>query len=56
MQIANIMQKNLQLLPQKYFFNSIEVLDGKFLSGKVEEPEEKIKLQKWLGRLMEFAL
>ena len=47
-----IMQKNLvarlSLTEKKYFLNiQIEVLDGRiFLSGKVEEPEEKIKITK----------
>ena len=47
-----IMQKNLSarlVLADKKYFLSIqsEVLDGRiFLSGKVEEPEEKIKITK----------
>ena len=47
-----IMQKNLSarlaLADKKYFFSiQTEVLDGRiFLSGKVEEPEEKIKITK----------
>ena len=47
-----IMQKNLSArlaLTEKKYFISIqsEVLDGRiFLSGKVEEPEEKIKITK----------
>ena len=47
-----IMQKNLSarlaLADKKYFFSiQAEVLDGRiFLSGKVEEPEEKIKITK----------
>jgi osmotically-inducible protein OsmY len=47
-----IMQKNLSarlILADKKYFLSIqsEVLDGRiFLSGKVEEPEEKIKITK----------
>ncbi len=47
-----IMQKNLTarlVLSEKKYFLSIqsEVLDGRiFLSGKVEEPEEKIKITK----------
>ncbi len=47
-----IMQKNLvarlSLSEKKYFLNiQVEVLDGRiFLSGKVEEPEEKIKITK----------
>ena len=47
-----IMQKNLStrlILADKKYFISIqsEVLDGRiFLSGKVEEPEEKIKITK----------
>ncbi len=47
-----IMQKNLvarlSLNEKKYFLNiQVEVLDGRiFLSGKVEEPEEKIKITK----------
>jgi len=46
------MQKNLSarlaLLDKKYFlYVQSEVLDGRiFLSGKVEEPEEKIKITK----------
>ena len=50
-----IMQKNLSArlaLKDKKYFLSIqsEVLDGRiFLTGKVDEPEEKIKLLKWLG-------
>ena len=48
----NIMQKNLvarlSLSEKKYFLNiQVEVLDGRiFLSGKVNEPEEKIKITK----------
>ena len=51
-----IMQKNLKarlaLSDKKYFLSvQTEVIDGRiFLSGKVEEPEEKLKLLKWLGR------
>ena len=47
-----IMQKNLvarlSLNEKKYFLNiQVEVLDGRiFLSGKVKEPEEKIKITK----------
>ena len=47
-----IMQKNLvarlSLSEKKYFINiQVEVLDGRiFLSGKVYEPEEKIKITK----------
>ena len=47
-----IMQKNLvarlSLSEKKYFFKiQVEVLDGRiFLSGKVDEPEEKIKITK----------
>ena len=47
-----IMQKNLStrlaLKEKKYFLSiSIEVLDGRiFLTGKVDEPEEKIKITK----------
>ena len=47
-----IMQKNLvarlSLSEKKYFLNiQAEVLDGRiFLSGKVDEPEEKIKITK----------
>ena len=47
-----IMQKNLvarlSLKEKKYFLNiQVEVLDGRiFLSGKVDEPEEKIKITK----------
>ena len=47
-----IMQKNLSarlILAEKKYFLSIqsEVLDGRiFLSGKVDEPEEKIKITK----------
>ncbi len=47
-----IMQKNLvarlSLSEKKYFINiQVEVLDGRiFLSGKVDEPEEKIKITK----------
>ena len=47
-----IMQKNLSarlaLTDKKYFLNiQSEVLDGRiFLSGKVEQPEEKIKITK----------
>ena len=53
-----IMQKNLSarlaLTDKKYFLSiSSEVLDGNiFLSGKVDEPEERLKLQKWHGKLM----
>jgi osmotically-inducible protein OsmY len=47
-----LMQKNLvarlSLSEKKYFLNiQVEVLDGRiFLSGKVDEPEEKIKITK----------
>ena len=47
-----IMQKNLSarlaLTDKKYFLSvQSEVIDGRiFLSGKVEEPEEKIKITK----------
>ena len=47
-----IMQKNLiarlSLNEKRYFINiQVEVLDGRiFLSGKVKEPEEKIKITK----------
>ena len=47
-----IMQKNLvarlSLSEKQYFLNiQVEVLDGRiFLSGKVDEPEEKIKITK----------
>ena len=47
-----IMQKNLvarlSLSEKKYFIKiQVEVLDGRiFLSGKVDEPEEKIKITK----------
>ena len=47
-----IMEKNLitrlALTEKKYFISvQVEVLDGRiFLSGKVEEPEEKIKITK----------
>ena len=47
-----IMQKNLvarlSLSEKKYFLNiQVEVLDGRiFISGKVNEPEEKIKITK----------
>ncbi len=47
-----IMQKNLvarlSLSEKKYFLNiQVEVLDGRiFLAGKVDEPEEKIKITK----------
>ena len=48
----SIMQKNLQarlaLSEKKYLINlSVKVLDGRiFLGGKVEEPEEKLKITK----------
>jgi len=48
----SIMQKNLQarlaLTEKKYFIKlSVKVLDGRiFLSGKVDEPEEKLKVTK----------
>ena len=46
-----IMQKNLvarlTLAEKKYFFIQVEILDGRiFLTGKVNEPEEKIKITK----------
>jgi len=47
-----IMQKNLvarlTLIEKKYFLSiQVEVLDGRiFLTGKVDEPEEKIKITK----------
>ncbi len=47
----SIMQKNLQarltLYEKKYFLLSVKVLDGRiFLGGKVDEPEEKLKITK----------
>ena len=48
----SIMQKNLQarltLAEKKYFIKiSVKVLDGRiFLGGKVDEPEEKLKITK----------
>jgi len=48
----SIMQKKLQarliLIEKKYFVNiSVKVLDGRiFLGGKVDEPEEKLKITK----------
>tara|TARA_B100001123_G_C15148959_1_gene962717 strand:- start:567 stop:1106 length:540 start_codon:yes stop_codon:yes gene_type:complete len=48
----SIMQKNLQarltLYEKKYFIKiSVKVLDGRiFLGGKVDEPEEKLKITK----------
>jgi len=48
----SIMQKNLQarliLLEKKYFVKlSVKVLDGRiFLGGKVDEPEEKLRITK----------
>ena len=48
----SIMQKNLaarvMLLDKKYFVNvKIKVIDGRFfLTGKVDEPEEKLKITK----------
>ena len=48
----SIMQKNLQarliLLEKKYLVKlSVKVLDGRiFLGGKVDEPEEKLKITK----------
>ena len=46
-----IMQKNLvarlALTEKKYFLLQVEVIDGRiFLTGKVNEPEEKIKITK----------
>ena len=47
-----IMQKNLvarlALTDKKYFLKiQVEILDGRiFLSGKVDEPEEKLKITK----------
>ena len=52
-----IMQKNLSArlaLADKKYFVSIqsEVRDGNiFLSGKVQEPEERLKLPRWPGKL-----
>ena len=52
----NIMQKNLSsrlLLKDKKYVLSIntKVLDGRiFITGKVEDPEENFKLQKWHGK------
>ena len=50
-----IMQKNLaadSLADKKYFISiQSEVIDGRiFLSGKVDEPEEKIKITKMAWR------
>ena len=51
----SIMEKNLQarllLTEKKYLIKlSVKVLDGRiFLSGKVNEPEEKLKITKFLG-------
>ena len=46
-----IMQKNLvarlSLAEKKYFFIQVEVLDGRiFLAGKVDQPEDKVKVTK----------
>ena len=46
-----LMQKNLvarlTLAEKKYFFIQVEILDGRiFLTGKVGQPEEKIKITK----------
>ena len=55
----SIMQKNLQarlaLTEKKYLVKlSVKVLDGRiFLNGTVDEPEEKLKITKWPGRLKE---
>ena len=57
-----IMQKNLSArlaLKDKKYFLSIqsEVIDGRiFLSGKVNEPEEKIKITKMAWETKEFGL
>ena len=45
------MQKNLvarlSLAEKKYFFIQVEVLDGRiFLAGKVDQPEDKVKVTK----------
>ena len=51
----SIMQKNLQarlaLTEKKYLIKiSVKVLDGRiFLGGKVDEPEEKLKITNGLG-------
>ena len=57
------MQKNLQarlaLTEKKYLIKiSVKVLDGRiFLGGKVlDEPEEKLKITKWLGKQREFKI
>ena len=56
-----IMQKNLSrdwLLADKKYFLTIqsEVLDGRiFLSGKVDEPEEKIKITKMAWETKAFV-
>ena len=47
----SIMQKNLgarlALMDKKYILITVKVIDGRiFLSGKVDEPEEKLKLTK----------
>ena len=53
------MQKNLvarlTLKEKKYFIKiSVKVLDGRiFLGGKVDEPEEKLIITKWLGKQKE---
>ena len=55
-----IMQKNLSarlaLKDKKYFLSiQTEVIDGRiFLSGKVDEPEEKIKITKMAWETKEF--
>ena len=46
-----LMQKNLvarlSLTEKKYFLLQVEVIDGRiFLSGKVDSPEEKVKITK----------
>ena len=46
-QLCKNLVARLSLKEKKYFLSiQVEVLDGRiFLSGKVDEPEEKIKLQ-----------
>ena len=54
-----IMDKNLDakllLVNKKYFIDvSTQVLDGRiFITGKVDTPEEKLKITKLLGKLKE---
>ena len=53
-QLCKNLSARLALTDKKYFISiQSEVRDGHiFLSGKVDKPEEKLRLPKWPGKQM----